>query len=193
MEKVKIQALQEMENPDLNKPASLFLSEEFRGYVEEKYMIGDKSILDDHGLMQMMYAVEWYDIPRSSYSDKVQFHPYLTNQDNDVIFYLKAQHRVEQTTTLALFSMVANRLLGNKPSWFSRRIFRWPLATAIGGLTTYLFSRVVLDPIFLGELDETGLSQRYFHLDLNVDMMKEDLKGMGVFMKGEHFSLESEQ
>jgi len=33
----------------------------------------------------------------------------------------------------------------------------------------------ILRPIFLHDLEQMGLSEKYFYLDLNADMMKEDL------------------
>ncbi len=38
--------------------------------------------------MQMVYALEWYDIPRTAYSDLIEYHPYLTKIDYDKLFYV---------------------------------------------------------------------------------------------------------
>lgn len=35
-----------------------------------------------------------------------------------------------------------------------------------------------------------GLADKYFFLDLNADLMKEDLKGMGINIDAKHFNLE---
>ena len=37
----------------------------------------------------MIFALEWYDIPRTAYSDLIEYHPYLTKGDHDKLFYLK--------------------------------------------------------------------------------------------------------
>jgi len=36
-----------------------------------------------------------------------------------------------------------------------------------------------------------GLAEKYFFLDLNADMMKEDLKQMGIRIDAKHFNYES--
>ena len=55
-------------------------------------------------LMQMIYALEWYDIPRSAYSDLVEFHPYLTESDYDKLFYVNTQNRIENGVSMISFS-----------------------------------------------------------------------------------------
>lgn len=40
--------------------------------------------------MQMIIALEWYDIPRTSYSDLIEYHPYLTVGDYDKLFYINS-------------------------------------------------------------------------------------------------------
>lgn len=62
----------------------------------------------------MIYALEWYDIPRSAYSELIEFHPYLTRGDYDKLFYVNTQHRIENGISFTLFALVANRLLGTK-------------------------------------------------------------------------------
>jgi hypothetical protein len=37
----------------------------------------------------MVFALEWYDIPRTAYADLIEYHPYLTVGDHDKLFYAK--------------------------------------------------------------------------------------------------------
>jgi len=37
----------------------------------------------------MIYALEWYDVPRSAKTDLVEFHPYLTEDDYEKLYYIK--------------------------------------------------------------------------------------------------------
>lgn len=64
------------------------MEDPFKEYVKEKYLIENKDILQNPTLMQMMFSLEWYDIPRSSYSDLIEYHPYLTVGDHDKLFYI---------------------------------------------------------------------------------------------------------
>ena len=66
-----------------------------------------------------------------------------------------------------------------------------PFAMALGGIATFVFNQFVLRPIFLSDLDELGLAQKYFSLDLNADMMREDLEQYGIAINAKHFDLES--
>ena len=102
--------------------------------------------------MQMVYALEWYDIPRKSYSDLIEYHPYLTVADYDKLFYVNMQHRVENVISFSLFSLVSNRLLLNRANVFKRRIIRAPAAVALGGLLTYFFNLLILRPIYLNDI-----------------------------------------
>ena len=95
---------------------------------------------------------------------------------------------------MLLFSMMTNRLLFSKSSASSilkrRRLVRLPLAMALGGAITYAFNLFVLRPIYLNELEQFGLTEKYFFLDLNADMMRDDLKGMGISIDAKHFDME---
>ena len=52
---------------------------------------------------------------------------------------------------------------------------------ALGGLTTYLINLLILRPVYLNDLKDMGMD-RYFELDLDKEMMKSDLKEMGIII-----------
>ena len=101
----------------------------------------------------MVYALEWYDIPRKAYSELIEFHPYLTVGDHDKMFYVKMQHRIENLISFSLFSLVTNRILLNQVSAFKRRYTRFPAVALLSSGLTYLFNIAVLRPIYLNDLD----------------------------------------
>jgi hypothetical protein len=141
--------------------------------------------------MQMVFALEWYDIPRTSYTDLIEYHPYLTKGDHDKLFYIKTQHRFENLASFILFSLISNRhLRGRKNKLLQKRFIRMPMACGIAGVLTYAFNSLILRPIFLHDLGELGLADKYFSLDLNAEMMKEDLKEYGININARHFNLE---
>jgi hypothetical protein len=145
--------------------------------------------------MQMIYALEWYDIPRSAYSDLIEFHPYLTESDYDKLFYVNTQNRIENGVSMLLYTLVSNRLLMTRgPNIFRvRRFARIPGALLAGGLFTWITNRVLLKPIYLNDLDDMGLTKKYFELDLNADMMREDLSKLGIKIDARHFNMEEAQ
>ena len=69
------------EDPAAKQEVCMYLEEGFREYVKEKYLVENPSILQTPAIMKMVFALEWYDIPRSAYSELVEFHPYLTLGD----------------------------------------------------------------------------------------------------------------
>lgn len=77
---------------------------------------------------------------------------------------------------MSLFTLVTNRILANKTKMFNRRLTRFPVAAGIGGVLTYMFNYFVLRPIYVHDIEEMGLADKYFFLDLNADLMKEDLE-----------------
>lgn len=89
-----------------------------------------------------------------------------------------------------MFSLVANRLLLNRGHVFKRKLFRYPSALGLGGTLAYLFNLFVLRPIYLNDIEELGLAEKYFFLDLNADMMENDLEQFGFKIKAKHFNLE---
>ena len=66
---------------DYNKK-NLFLGDEFKSYAKEKYPHehGDE-VYENSQILQMIYALEWYDVPRKDYGYLVEYHPYLTEGD----------------------------------------------------------------------------------------------------------------
>jgi hypothetical protein len=65
-----------------------------------------------------------------------------------------------------------------------------PLALLIGGALTWAMNITVLRTIMLNDMEEMELNKKYFTLDLNADMMKQDLKNMGIRIEAKHFDLE---
>lgn len=180
----------EEESPQVN----FYLEDNFKKYVREKYYFKDEQLLSQPQVLQMIYALEWFDVPRTAYSDLVEFHPYLTEADHDRLFYVNTQHRIENAISWLLFSMVGNRVMNTRgPALFQRRLVRAPAAMLFGGAIAYAMNKVVLKPIYLHDLDEMGLCKKYFDLDLNADMMKQDLEGLGISIEARHFDLEKAQ
>ena len=65
-----------------------------------------------------------------------------------------------------------------------------PAALGLGAALTYFFNLLVLRPIYLNDIQELGLAEKYFYLDLNADLMKEDLVQYGFKIDGKHFDLD---
>ena len=98
-------------------------------------------MLENSTILQMIYALEWYDIPRSAKTDLIEFHPYLTEEDYEKFYYIKKQHLTELSIGGLLFSLVSNRMLNNQgPSIFKKRYVRLPSALLIGGVLTYVLN-----------------------------------------------------
>ena len=64
------------------------MKDTFKNYVKDKYYASDTGLLGYPQILQMIFALEWYDIPRTCYPDLIEFHPYLTNGDYENLFYL---------------------------------------------------------------------------------------------------------
>lgn len=89
---IKQEMKEQAENPELFEPVRLYLEDPFKDYVREKYLVEDPSVLVNPTIMQMIYALEWYDIPRNAYTELIEYHPYLNVGDYDKLFYIKTQH-----------------------------------------------------------------------------------------------------
>jgi hypothetical protein len=128
----------------------------------------------------MLYALEWYDVPKKAYLEKVALHPYLTEADSDTLAFISYHHKVENSICFLAFSLISNRTLQSKLPQVSRKLFRVPLALALAGVGTYITNMVLFRPLMLSELDDKELTQKYFELDLDKDMMRADLEELGI-------------
>ena len=91
----------------------MYMEENFTKYVQEKYFVEDPKVLENNTILQMIYALEWYDIPRTAKTDLVEFHPYLNEDDYEKLYYIKSQHMIELSVSGLLFFMFSNRVLNN--------------------------------------------------------------------------------
>ena len=129
-------------------------------------------MISNSTILQMIYALEWYDVPRSAKVDLIEFHPYLTDDDYEKLYYIRSQHMMELSVSGLLFSLVSNRILNNQgPSIFKKRYVRFPSALILGGLCTYVLNRLLLKSLLDKDIKEEGLD-KYYTLDLNAEMMK---------------------
>ena len=63
---------------------------------------------------------------------------------------------------------------------------RAPCFLALGGLTTYLINLIIMRPVYLNDLKDMGMD-KYFELDLDKEMMKNDLKDLGIIIDDDKF------
>ena len=54
-----------------NTLCQLYLEDNFKHYVKEKYEAKDPALLGYPQILQMIFALEWYDVPRKQYRDLV--------------------------------------------------------------------------------------------------------------------------
>jgi len=125
-----------------------YMSDEFMNYVKEKYIVEDDKLLKNSTIMQMIYSLEWYDIPRSHYSALIEFHPYLTEEDYDHLWHVEKQHKIENSISMFLFTMVSNRMLLDRAATvFKKKYVRWPVALLVGGSISYALNLAVFRKI----------------------------------------------
>ena len=90
------------------------------------------------------------------------------------------QHYIEQGIATSLFYLVFNRMMhSSSKSMLQRKFIRWPCALASSAIWTFILNRFLLRDLYLKDLKELSL-EKYFVLDLNADMMKEDLNKLGI-------------
>ena len=132
----------------------------------------------------MLYALEWYEVPKTAYINLVGFHPYLTEKDCAKLYEIKKDHLNENCISLLLFALLSNRLL-TKKAFFQSRLTRIPATLFLSGCGAYLINKILLQPLMLQEMEEIEFKKKYFTLDLNENMMRHDLKNLGIYEKDE--------
>ena len=68
-----------------------------------------------------------------------------------------------------------------------QRWLRTPVALFQGGILTYAFNLGIMKHVYLNDLKELKM-EKYFSLDLDADMMRQDLKDMGIDIEGKYYS-----
>ena len=107
----------------------------------------------------MIYALEWYDIPRKSYSDLIEFHPYLKNSDLDKLSYLNMQHYTENAILGILSFIISNRLINSSSRPLMKQKFvRWPCALISAAFLTFMSNRMFLRKLYFDDMKELGLT-----------------------------------
>ena len=101
------------EEDEEGRLVEMYMEDNFTNYVKEKYFVEDTEVLQNNTILQMIYALEWYDIPRTAKTDLVEFHPYLNEDDYESLYYIKSQHFMELSISSLLFFMFGNRVLNN--------------------------------------------------------------------------------
>ena len=179
------------DHPEDYQKQEVFLEKEFKQYASEKYPHQDsESLYSNPQILQMIYALEWYDVPRKDYGYLVEFHPYLTRGDHMRLEQLNTEHMMYEFTTFGLLSLIKNRFLLNRKSKFmQQRWLRAPCAMFLGGLSTYLFHITVMRTVYHNDLKEMNMD-KYFDLDLDADMMRQDLKEMGIEVDAKYYDPE---
>ena len=66
----------------------------------------------------MIYAIEWFDVPKKDYGYMVEYHPYLTKGDFQRLEQLNSEHSITNAVTWLLTSLIANRFLLNRKGAF---------------------------------------------------------------------------
>ena len=69
----------------------------------------------------MLYALEWFDIPRSDPGYLVEYHPYLTKGDQMRLDTLNNEHMMSNGVTFILTSLIGNRYLLSRKSKFAQK------------------------------------------------------------------------
>ena len=67
-----------------------------------------------------------------------------------------------------------------------QRWLRAPVAIAMGLTTSYALNLGIMRPLYLNDLKDLSMD-KYFELDLDADMMREDLNQMGVHIEAKYF------
>lgn len=145
----------------------------------------------------MIYAVEWFELPRTDYSHLIMYHPELTKGDLKKLDGLDQEHYLSGGITFLLSSLIANRVLlrQQKPSihrFMQKRWLRTPVACFFGGLFTVAVNKTIMIPVYEKDLQDLGLS-KYYELDLDASMMREDLRKMNIRRISEHEAMLEQQ
>ena len=57
----------------------------FAEYIASKYNITNDTIVKNQKFLKLVYALEWYQIPKHAVWDLIEFHPDLTREDYNLL------------------------------------------------------------------------------------------------------------
>ena len=169
----------------------MYLEDDFKEHVMGKLDLEDYSVLENKTILQMIYALEWYNIPKNQHTELIFSHPYLTEEDAETLNYIEVHHTIENAVCMALSTIISNRLLYKKgPSYLKMRATRFPVALMLGASITSVAYQFLTYKMMVSDLEEAELN-KYYELDLNADMMRQDLAKVGIHIDAKYFDLAS--
>ena len=148
----------------------LYKQEYFKEYLRDKYMLMEsvdpaefdpsgstpkgmipESYLQNEQVLKMIYALEWFDIPKSNKFDLtlIKYHPNITINDYEKVMNIENQQFMDDSIFMCVSSLIFNRLFNSskmtsKLGFFKRRIFRYPAVLLTSSLLTVAFDRTVI-------------------------------------------------
>jgi hypothetical protein len=172
-----------MEERREDEPKAYYLSRSYQMHIKDKYNIMNNSLLYDDKLCLMLYAREWFNIPKEMSYMKIILHPYLTirddkllkdmnkNNNRSLIFYFLGN--------LALMNILGQRIKRSKTKLALRFLFTLGLCA----VSTYLYKTYYLNLKFEETLKEDKNLNKYLKLDLDYNKIKADLSNYGIVVK----------
>ena len=162
-----------------DKPCDNHLSEDFKAFVQQKYRFPSASLVKSPDVLYMLYALEWFEVPKSNHLEQVMQHPQLTTDDQIKINYISKNHTIENALCFGLASV----LFWKQGHRFVKRPFLRVLPVAVSALVfSYFTNRILFEPLVKNEIVDNDMAQ-YFELDLDEGMMRADLAQLGVQLR----------
>ncbi len=165
-----------------DEPKAYYLSRSYQMLIKDKYNIMNNSFLYDDKLCLMLYASEWFNIPKDMSYMKIILHPNLTIRDDKL---LKNINKNNNRTLIFYFlsNLAFMNIIGQKVKRSKTKLaLRFLLTLGLSANSSYLFNTFYVNPKFEETLKKDKNLNKYLTLDLDYKKIKADLSNYGIIV-----------
>lgn len=173
--------MEELQAKNKDEPKSFYTTRSYQMYIKEKYDISRNTLLYDDNISLLLYASEWFQVPKSNVFMKIQLHPCLTIKHDHLLNTYQNQYR-RNLAFVAFGTGLVYNLFGNKKTK-ARRALNFIVSIVIGTTGALLFNQLYYKKKYEQQLAEDPSLKQYLELDLDRNKIREDLKNYGIVLK----------
>lgn len=161
-------------------------SKSYQEIVKNKYNIKNPNYLYDERILLLIFAYEWFDIPKMKIYDKVSYNPYITTKDFkklNTIYQNYSNNLLLSFLPIGLtVFLIKRRFLNNKFKSFKRN---WKFYLLIGGIVT-MVPPALWYLYFLPKMNKNIVEdpqlRKYLELDVDKEKIRLDLLNYNIIL-----------
>jgi hypothetical protein len=151
----------------------------FREKVRNEYKVSNSLLYDDKVLL-MIYAWEWFKIPKSNKFELVSYHPFLKQKDLDLITHLSIKYASMAFIPALCFFMFGLRMFSKRYNKKDKLIIFSMFHLITSNVLGFVLWKCFFYNKLNTEIENTKKFKKYLVLDVDKEKIKDDLKKYNI-------------